>query len=142
MAKLGSIIRHEYTTIVKQPSFWIVMLAIPLLISVVFALVYFGNKASEDRINEIASELKNVAILDDSGLINKDVATAAELTISPAGQLEELKEQVRTAEKEALIYYPTSLEADRQYHIYLSSNDFTKSNSVSALASNLLKTSL
>lgn len=142
MAKLGSIIRHEYMTIVKQPSFWIVMLAIPLLISVVFALVYFGNKASEDRINEIAGELKNVAIVDSSGLINKEVIAAAELTISPAKQLDELKEQVRTAEKEALIYYPASLETDRQYHIYLSSNDFTKSNSVSALASNLLKTSL
>lgn len=142
MSKLGSIIRHEYLTIVKQPSFWIVMLAIPILIGVVFGLVYIGGKASEDRIQEIANELKNVSIVDASGLINQDVTTAAELTISPADQTDNLKEQVRTGQKEALIVYPENLASEQKYYIYLSSNDFTKNNSVSSLANNLLRTSL
>ena len=53
MSKIHSVIRHEYLTIVKQPSFWIVMIAIPALIGVIIALTYFGNKSSEDRIEEI-----------------------------------------------------------------------------------------
>lgn len=142
MSKLGSIIRHEYLTIVKQPSFWIVMLAIPLLIATVFALVYLGSKASEDRIQEIAGGLKNVAIVDASGLINKDVIESAELTLSPVDQLDALKEQVRTNQKDALIAYPEDLTSERKYNIYLSTNDFTKNNSVSSLANNLLRTSL
>ena len=56
MAKLSSVVRHEYLTIVKQPSFWIAMIAIPVLIGVVFALSIIGNKASADRIEELAKD--------------------------------------------------------------------------------------
>ena len=54
MSKLRSVIRHEYLTIVKQPSFWIIMVAIPAIIAVVFALNYFSNSSSSQRIEEIA----------------------------------------------------------------------------------------
>ena len=80
MAKLSTVVRHEYLTIIKQPSFWIAMIAIPVLIGVVIALSIIGNKASEDRINELAKDLKNVVIVDESGLINDQVITGAGLT--------------------------------------------------------------
>ena len=69
MSKLRSVIRHEYLTIIKQPSFWIAMLAIPILIGAALGLSYLGNKSSENRIDELAKDLKNVAIIDQSGLL-------------------------------------------------------------------------
>ncbi|UTX51230.1 ABC transporter permease [Candidatus Saccharibacteria bacterium TM7i] len=142
MSKLRSVIRHEYLTIVKQPSFWIVMIAIPAIIALIGVLTILGNKNSADRIQEISKDIKNVAIVDQSGLINKDVAAAAELKISPAEKINTLRDKVKSGEKEALIVYPSSLKKDRSYQLYLSSDDLTKMGAISTLADNLLKTSV
>lgn len=142
MSKLGIVIKHEYLTIVKQPSFWITMLAIPLMIGLVLGLSYLGNKSSEDRIEKLAKDLKNVAIVDKSGLVNASVVSASGLKLSSPAQESELRDEVRTGRKEALVVYPATLAQDRKYSIYLSSTDFTKMGSVSSLADGMLKTSL
>ncbi len=142
MAKLSTVIKHEYLTIVKQPSFWIIMIAIPAIIAAVAGLSYLGNKSSQDRIGDLAKDLKNVAIVDQSGLINKEVVGASGLTLSSTDQQNDLREAVRTGAKEALVVYPDTLAKDRTYEIYLSSDDFTKMGSVTSLADSLLKTSI
>lgn len=142
MAKLSSVVRHEYLTIIKQPSFWIAMIAIPVLIGAVIGLSIVGNKASEDRINELAKDLKNVVIVDESGLVNEDVVTGAGLTMQSADKLNELRENVRLNSQEALVVFPENLKSERTYQIYLSGNDLTRMGSVSTLADNILKTSV
>lgn len=142
MSKLRSVIRHEYLTIVKQPSFWIVMIAIPTLIAAVIGLTYLGNKSSAERIEEIASELKNVSVIDNSGLINKDVVEQSGLTFAANTDPVEAREQVRGGALDALIVYPENLAKEQSYQVYLSTDDFTKSSSVTSIANNLLKTSL
>lgn len=142
MSKLKIVIKHEYLTIIKQPSFWIAMLAIPALIAIVIAISYFGSKSSSDRIEQLAKDLRNVSIVDDSGLINKKVVEASGLKVSPDSETASLREDVRTGKKEALVVYPASLSKDRKYSVYLSTNDFTKMGSVTSLADNILKTSL
>lgn len=142
MSKLRSVIRHEYLTIVKQPSFWIVMIAIPAMIAFIGLLMFFSNQASVNRIEELAKDMKNVAIVDESGLLNAQVVESAGLSLSPAAQTETLREAVRESEKEALVVFPANLQQTRDYTIYLSSTDITKMRSVSSLADSLLKTSL
>lgn len=142
MNKLRTVIRHEYLTIVKQPSFWIVMVAMPLFIGMIFALSYFGNKSSEDRFEEVAKDLKNVTIVDQSGLISTDVVKGAGLTMADPSQKDALREQVRDGKKEALIVYPADLKQSRTYQIYLSTDDITKNGSVGSLGDSLLKTSV
>ncbi len=142
MAKLKTVIKHEYLTIVKQPSFWIVMIAIPVLIAAIFGLSYFGNKSSEERINELAKDLKNISIIDKSGLISPDIVQASGLTLSPSDQVDELREDVRMGEKEGLIVYPDNLAEKRKFDIFLSSDDLTKMNTVGSLGSSILNTSV
>lgn len=142
MSKLRSVIRHEYLTIVKQPSFWIVMIAIPLVIGFIWALTYFSNQATSDRIEGLARDLKNVTIIDESSLINKDVVASTGLQLTSADALDEQREAVRTGDKEALIVFPADLATTRQYTLYLASNDLTKMGSVTALGDSILKTSL
>lgn len=142
MAKLSSVVRHEYTTIIKQPSFWISMIAIPVLIGIIVAISVIGNKASVDRVEEIAKELQNVVIVDKSKLINKDVVKNAGLTMANADKTDSLREEVRQGKHEALVIFPETLEKEHQYQIYLSSNDLTKMTSVQNLSTSLLKTSL
>lgn len=142
MSKLNSVIRHEYLTIVKQPSFWIVMIAIPVVIGAIFLLTFLGNQSSSQRIDDLAKDLKNVTIVDKSTLINEDVVAASGLSLTASDDVDALKEEVRTGEKEALIVFPATLKDDRSYSIYMSSNDLTKISSVTALGDNLIKTSL
>ena len=142
MSKLRSVIRHEYLTIIKQPSFWIAMLAIPILIGAALGLSYLGNKSSENRIDELAKDLKNVAIIDQSGLLRNEIVEGGGLKVSDPSQFDAQRERVRTGQLEALIVYPDDLKSTRNYDIYLSSNDLTKSSSVSSLGSSLIKTSL
>ena len=138
MSKLRSVIRHEYLTIVKQPSFWIVMIAIPAVVAIIGLLVVLGNSSSQEHIDELAKDMKNIAIIDNSGLINKDVVESADLKISPASEFESLREQVRTDEIPALMVFPETLQKDRQYQLYLSSNDLAKMGSVSSMADSIL----
>lgn len=142
MAKLKTVIKHEYLTIVKQPSFWIVMLAIPLIVAAVIGLSYIGNKSSQDRIEELAKDLKNVTIVDESGLINESVVQSNGLKLSSAAKADELRDDVRNGKTEALIVYPETLAKDRKYSVYLSSNDLTQMGAVTGLADGILKTSL
>lgn len=118
------------------------MIAIPVAIAAVSFLMFLSNQSSAQRIEELTKDLKNVAIVDESGLINKDVVKQSGLTLSPASEAKVLQEKVRTAEKEALIVFPKSLKEQRKYQVYLSSNDLTKISSVSSLADNMLRTSL
>lgn len=142
MSKVRAVIRHEYFTIVKQPSFWIVMIAIPLVVAFIWGLTYLSNQSTSERIDDLAKDLKNVALIDNSSLINADVVTAAGLTLSPSSEEAALREAVRTGEKEALIVFPDTLKEDRKYAIYLSTNDVTKISTVGSLGENILKTSL
>lgn len=142
MSKLKTVIRHEYLTIIKQPSFWIVMLAIPLMVGAALLLSYNSNKSSSTRIEELARELKNVALVDESGLINKDVVKANGLSLSPPNAVASLREDVRTGKKEALVVFPADLAHEKVVRVYLNNNDLTKMSAVNSLAENLLKTSL
>jgi len=142
MSKLTTVIRHEYSTIVKQPSFWIMMLAIPLLMAAVIGLSYLGNKSSTERIDELAKDLKNVSLIDESGLIKPEIVQASGLSLSPKSELSSQREAVREGKRQALVVYPANLAKSRSYQVYLSSNDLTLSSSVTSLAGNLLKTSI
>ena len=142
MAKLSSVVRHEYLTIIKQPSFWIAMIAIPAIIGIVIALSIVGNKASSEKFEEVAKELTNVAIVDQSGLISSEVVVGSGLKMAPADQAKSLQEDVRMGKREALVVFPENLKQERKYHIYLSSNDLTKMGSVGTLADSILKTSV
>ena len=142
MSKLRSVIRHEYLTIVKQPSFWIVMIAIPALIGAIIGLTYLGNKSSAERIEEIASELDQVVVIDNSGLINADIAMQTGLKFTSSVEPTEAIEQARRNELDALIVYPDNLAEEKSYQVYLGTDDITKMTSVTGIADNLLKTSL
>lgn len=142
MSKLRSVIRHEYLTIIKQPSFWALMVAIPLIIGVIIGLNYFSSKTSSDKIEELASELQSVAIIDKSELINTDVVTQSGLKLHNETSQGQLLEDVRDGKSKALIVFPADLTINRTYKLYIDGSDIATLGAVSTIAENILKTSL
>lgn len=142
MSKLKSVIRHEYMTIIRQPSFWISMVAFPLIFGAVFALNYFSNSSSSARLEEISKNLENVAIVDESELISKDVVTSTGLKLYPSSEKDRLQQAVQDGDVEALVVFPKDIAETRAYKTYLASPDFTTNSGVSTLADTILETSL
>lgn len=142
MSKLRSVIRHEYLTIIRQPSFWALMIAIPLIIGVIIGLNYFSTKTSSDKIEELAKELQTVAIVDQSDLINKEVVAQSGLKLHAADSIESLREDVRGGSIPALVVFPENLTQERSYKVYVDGNDITTISAVGTMADNILKTSL
>lgn len=142
MSKLKAVVRHEYLTIVKQPSFWMLMLAIPLIAGAITAMNYFSNKASSDKINELADDLKTVRIVDESGLINTDVARQAGLQIGTIDSEEQYKNDVKDGQSQGLVVFPADLKQSKTYEIYVDSSNISVYGAVSSMADTILKTSL
>jgi len=142
MSKLSAVIRHEYATIVKQPSFWIVMVAIPLFIGAIIAAISFGNQASSDRIESLAKDIRNVAVVDDSGFVSKELVESSGQTYANISELEELKQEVASGERNGLVYYPNDLKDSKEYEVYVNGTDFSRVSSINSLGDTLLETSL
>ncbi len=142
MHKLRSIIRHEYMTIIKQPSFWAIMIAIPVLVGGAIGLSALANISSEERVERLSKELRNVAIVDESDLINEKVVEGAGLSISKDSDKDTLRQSVQDGKLDALVVYPKDLSKTKNYDVFLSSTDFTKSQSVSTLGDTILSTSV
>lgn len=140
--KLAAVVRHEYLTIVKQPVFWLVMLAIPALIAAIIAISYFSGKAADSRIEEAAKKVDNVVVVDKSGLINKQIAGASKVELAPPAQEAEVIEKVRTGQLDGAVVYPDNLTQTSKYQVYVSSNDVTQSSVINQFGDNLLKSSL
>lgn len=140
--KLIAVIRHEYFTIVKQPTFWLIMLAIPALITTVLAISFFSGKATDDRIMEAAKKVDNIAVIDKSGLINKDTAKASGIEISNGDSEEEIIKNVKNRTLDGVIIYPEDITKTRTYTIHASTEDLTQSSTLQQFGDTLLTSSL
>jgi ABC-2 type transport system permease protein len=142
MSKLRAVIRHEYLTVVKQKGFWAYMLSVPLIFLVVFLLIGLSTKSENSSLEQVTDDLKGVAIVDASGLINPVVVSQSGQTLYPATQYDTLKEEVAAGSRKGLIYYPQTILETRTYEVYVSGVDFLFNTSAGQVADSLLKTSL
>lgn len=142
MNKLRAVIRHEYLTIVRQPSFWVFMLLLPTLIVVIMAINIFSSQSSSDHIEKVAKELQSVAVVDESGLINESVVTGAGLTYHKPAETKELKDKVIDGDIRALLVFPRDLQKTATYQVYMNGMDFTMLSAVQTAGESILKTSL
>lgn len=139
MSKLRAVIRHEYGTIVKQPSFWIMMIAIPVIFAVIFGLVYLSGRASTDRLESLANDIKNVAIIDESGFVPNELVSQSGQQLRSVEQLEDTKADVASGELTGLVYYPGDLEESKKFEVYVNGTDFTQISTVQSLGDSLLQ---
>lgn len=140
--KIRSVIRHEYLTIVKQPGFLLAMLGIPLLIVGAGFISYFAERSSDASIEEAASGLDNVVIVDQSGLINEEVAASLGYEVRDSGA-EEVIESVQQQSIGGALVYPETLLEDRSFEAYVDSgDDFVMSTALSDVGEQLISASI
>lgn len=142
MSKLTSVVRHEYLTVVKQKGFWAYMIILPLVFLFVFVLIGLANRSDNTSLEKVASDLKDVAVVDASGLVSEEVVQSSGQTPYPVADYDRLREEVEAGERKGLIYYPADLLQTARYDVYVSGVDFIFSTSVSEVGGALLQSSL
>lgn len=108
---LGTVIAFEFIRTIKKPSFWIATLSLPLLFVVLFAIIFYSGQSAMEKSAELSEESFSIAYLDESNLINKDLATQT-FEAEVADDFNQSLDQVRTGDLDALFVFPESISQD------------------------------
>lgn len=90
---LSTVINFEFFRTIKKRRFWIATLAIPVLLGIVFALVYASNSSSQSQANAQKNDKISFTYTDASTLIKPAIATAmgGSLEATPGTAVERVK---------------------------------------------------
>lgn len=110
MHNLRTVVRFEITRALKKKSFWIAALAVPVVVGLVGAVIFFSNQVSNEQTKKLATEHFSMGLTDDSGLITPSVITALHaknFSTEASG-----KQAVQRGSLDAYFYYPKDLSKD------------------------------
>ena len=107
MHNLGTVFGFEVKRSLRKKSFWITALSFPIIIGLIFAIIFFSNKATEQAASDTSNQQFSLAITDKSGVIPAELITAlkAKVITDKAAGVEAVKE----GKIDAYFYYPADL---------------------------------
>ena len=108
---LGTVIRFEVARMLKKPSFWLMALGFPIMMGVIFGIVFMSNQATLDAAENLKDQKFSIIVLDDSGLIQPSVIEAVDA--KTVESREDGIGQVKTGKAEAFFYYPKDLSKNK-----------------------------
>ena len=108
---LGTVIRFEVARMLKKPSFWLMALGFPIMMGVVFGIVFMSNQATLDAAENLKDQKFSIIVLDDSGLIQPSVIEA--VGAKTVESREDGIDQVKTGKADAFFYYPKDLSKNK-----------------------------
>lgn len=135
---LGTVVDFEFRRTMKKRAFWVATLSIPVVMAIVFALIYLSNSstaASEDAQRTAAVAF---AYTDDSGLIGAEIATAmgGRIAADPGRAVQDVK----TGATEAYFAYPAD-PATQPVKVYGTDQGIFENGKYDAVARQLLSAS-
>lgn len=137
--KLRAVVRHEFLTIIRQPSFWIALIALPLIIGIVMLVGALTDSSDE---LDVEKNTLTIAVIDKSNIIQPEVLAAYKLTAKDANQQAVLQQQVKTGKLDGLIIYPSDLEQNGKYQMFADDTDKNNTASVMELGRIVLQQSV
>jgi len=139
--KLRVVTRHEFLTIVKQPSFWISLIAAPLIILIIFLIGYFTDQSDDTQVEPGKHKL-SVMMIDNSNLIEPAIASAFGIKTAPASSEDKLVRQVKDGSLDGLIIYPSDIEQSGSYRVLADNTKKDNGSTIGAIAKTTLQQSL
>ena len=102
---LGTVIRFEFVRTIKKPSFWAATLSFPILMGVLFGVIFYSNQTTQSSTDKLAEEKFSIVYKDESGIITPEIAGT--LQAKPIDDKRTAIEQVREQKIDAFFYYPS-----------------------------------
>lgn len=116
MHNLGTVFQFEVIRTLKKPTFWISILALPIVMGILFTIIYFSNTATQGTIEKNQQQKFSFKVVDDSGTISPDVIASAGGTVTV--NADQAITEVKRGELDAFFHYPQDLtkESVRVYN--------------------------
>jgi ABC-2 type transport system permease protein len=141
MSKLTNVIGFEVRRNIKKKTFWYTTLFLPVIIIVVVAISHASsNSASQNSQQQTSSYSKtaNLAVLDETGLINKQALISDRIVVEPNEQAG--IDGVKDGKLTAFFYYPKNV-IKSGIQVFAQDQSITFTPPYNALASQLLSQS-
>lgn len=139
MHNLGTVFRFEVVRTLKKKSFWIMALSFPVVISAIFAIIYFSGQASDKASEEAKNQQFSIEVLDESNLISEPLLkqVGAKTASSAAASIAKVKD----GKLDAFIHYPKDLTRSKT-ETYAKNVSMFDNNRYDAMAKFLLEKSV
>ena len=136
---LGTVIGFEFGRTLKKKTFWIVTLAVPVVIAIIFVLVYVSNSSTDQSAKDQANASIRFVYTDPSGLITPTQAQS--LGGAPATDPDQAVADVRAGKVQAYFAYPPD-PATAPVRVYGQDEGIFKNGQYQAVAERLLTTAV
>ena len=101
---LGTVIWFEFTRTIKKPSFWAATLSFPILVCILFALVFYSSQQTQNNTDKLSKEKFSIVYKDDSGVVVPKIAEG--MQAKRVDDKAKAIEDVRNQKVDAFFYYP------------------------------------
>ena len=136
----GIVYRFEVARMLSKPSFWLSIIAFPLLMAIIFGVSFLDAKFSIDSAEEELKNNKLVAVItDNSGLVSEQMVQQMGTTITDDKQA--TIDQVKSGQIDAYFYYPADL-ANERIEVYGKNISLFENSKYTALAKTILNNSV
>jgi len=108
MYNLGTVFNFEFMRTIKKKSFWIMTLAFPIIIGLVFAIIFFSNQTTSNAAENTKNQKFSIEVTDESGLINKELLKQfdAQESVNKQASID----KVKNGKLDAYFYYSKGLD--------------------------------
>jgi ABC-2 type transport system permease protein len=138
-SKVWVIAKREYVRTVKRPSFWFIVLALPLLYLVLGFISGYSATSTEKKIEEEARNVQHISVVDHSGLIRNEVLTGPFILLSND---QDAESRVKNNEADAAFIYPTNIVETKKIQVIAKDTGLVTRNRFDTIASQLLNQSI
>lgn len=111
MHNLKTVFVFEVVRTLKKKTFWITAFSFPVVITLVFAVIFFSNQATEQASLDTKNQKFTLAVSDDAKIINPELLTQLQ-TRSVSSKSEGIA-QVKSGTLDAYFYYPADISSQK-----------------------------
>jgi ABC-2 type transport system permease protein len=135
MHNIGTVLRFEVSRTLKKPTFWISVLSVPIFTAVLFAIIFFSNKATEEATQKNEQQKFSFVVRDQSGYLAAESIEKAGGTLTNDTAL--AIKNVKNGTVDAFIDYPKDL-AKEEVKVYDKNDGLIKNDKYTAAAEALI----
>lgn len=139
MHNLGTVINFEVVRTLKKVSFWAVAFGFPLMFAAIFGIIFWSNQATIEAAKKLQEQDFSLAIVDDSGVINQDLA--ASMKIETVDSKQAGIDKVKNGKLDGFIYFPALL-GENSVEVYGKEVGMFQNGRYSAVADSLMEASV
>lgn len=139
MHNLSTVIRFEIVRTLKKKSYWVMALGFPVMMSAIFAIIYFSNQSTNEAAKNLEKQSFSIEVTDETHLIKPailDAIKAKTITDKQQGI-----NDVTSGKVDSYIYYPSDI-SKHPVEVYGQDVGIFNNSRYDAVASMVLKESI